>query len=36
MRTAARETVFQITLRNCSKEARGGVRINRSLSTKGR
>ena len=36
MRTAARETAFQITLRNCSKEVKGGARIYRSFATKGR
>ena len=32
MRTAARETEFQITLRNCSEEALGGARVNRSFA----
>ena len=27
MRTIAQETAFQIALRNCSKEARGGVNM---------
>ena len=34
MRTAAWETAFQITPRNCSEEARGGARIYRSFAAK--
>ena len=35
MRTAAWETAFQITLKNCSEEVTGGTRIFRSFATKG-
>ena len=34
MRTAARETVFQIAVRNCSEEAREGARIYRRFPIK--
>ena len=36
MRTADWETAFQIALRNCSEEARGGTRIYRSPATESR
>jgi hypothetical protein len=36
MRAATWETAFQITLRTCSEEVRGGARIHRNFSTKGR
>ena len=34
MRTAAQETAFPVSLRNCSEDARGGTRIYRSVAKK--